>query len=78
MAEKKGKSNLEQPFYAGCKPINPKYCKTCWFSHGKPPFADRPEKMYCEVFTREDGVQKPSDVYYNGAKCPAYKEDPTL
>ena len=78
MAKSEGKSNLEQPFYPGCKKINPKYCKTCWFSHGEPPFEDRPEKVYCEVYSRKKGVQKPSAVYYDGAECPAYHKDPRL
>ena len=59
----------------GCNTINPKYCKTCIFCHGKPPFADLPEKAYCQVFTRESGISKPNDVYYNGAECDAYEKE---
>ncbi len=68
-------SNLQEDLHVGCKPINPKYCKTCIFRHGEPPFADLPEKAYCLVFTRESGLQKPIDVYLNGAECDAYEKE---
>jgi hypothetical protein len=67
--------NLDENLNIGCKPINPKQCKTCVFSHGEPPFADAPEKRYCMVFSRESGNRKPNDVYYDGAECVAYEEE---
>ncbi len=54
---------------------NPKYCKTCVFRKGKPPFADSPMKAYCAVYTREIGIQKPDSVYYDGEECKYYMED---
>jgi len=68
-------SNLQEEFFPGCKPINPEYCKTCAYSKGEPPFADTPEKRYCMIFTRESGIRKPNDVYYDGAYCSAYEEE---
>lgn len=67
-------SNLQEPFYPGCKPINPKWCETCTYAHGEPPFADLPNKAYCMIYTRESGISKPNDVYFDGAKCEAYEE----
>lgn len=58
----------------GCAKINPAYCKKCAYSHGEPPFADLPEKAYCEIFTRESGLSKPKDVYYEGAECAAFEQ----
>ncbi len=52
--------------------INPAFCKSCVFSHGKPPFADMPEKAYCEIYNRETTTGKPPDVYYEGAECEFY------
>lgn len=68
-------SNLQEDLHFGCKPINPEYCKTCIFSRGDPPFEDSPEKRYCRVFTRESGLRKPNDVYYDGAECEAYEKE---
>lgn len=59
----------------GVSKINPKYCKTCKFSKGAPPFADAPEKSYCIIFSRENGMQKPKSVYYDGAECSYYAKD---
>ncbi len=58
----------------GCNAINPKHCKTCAFSHGEPPFADLPEKAYCMVYARENGISKPNDVYFDGAECEFYEK----
>lgn len=68
------KSNLQTSENFGCKPINPKMCMTCRFAHGKPPFEDAPEKSYCMIFSRDDGEQKPPDVYYEGADCEYYEK----
>lgn len=68
-------SNLQEPFYPGCKPINPKYCETCIFAYGNPPFADLPQKRYCMIYTRENGARKPNEVYYDGKTCEFYEED---
>lgn len=62
-------NNLHQPEIFGCRPINPKHCKTCLFSQGKPPFEDGPEKIYCRIYSRDEGEQKPPEVYYEGAEC---------
>lgn len=74
MADKR-LSNLQREETFGCKPINPKYCKTCRFSRGKPPFEDSPEKIYCMIYSREDGDQKPHEVYYEGQPCEHYHKD---
>lgn len=58
----------------GCNTINPKFCKTCIFSKGDPPFEDRPEKAYCMIYSREQGVGKPYDVYYEGGLCEFYND----
>lgn len=58
----------------GCKKINPKFCKMCIFSKGDPPFEDRPEKAYCMIYSREQGVGKPYDVYYEGGLCEFYND----
>lgn len=52
-----------------------KFCKSCIFSHGKPPFADLPEKAYCVIYPKENGRAKPPDVYYNGAECEYYEQE---
>ena len=69
------KSNLQNVEGFGCKPINPKMCKTCRFSRGKPPFEDAPEKKYCMIFSRDEGEQKPPEVYFDGEDCDFYKKD---
>ena len=53
----------------GCNTINPKYCKTCIFSHGQPPFEDAPEKSCCMIYSNERGLTKPDNVYYEGGLC---------
>lgn len=68
-------SNLHQPMFFGGRTAAPTYCETCVFAHGKPPFADRPEKSYCRIYTREGGKQKPPDVYYEGARCEFYEQE---
>ena len=50
-------------------------CKTCANAHGPKPWADRAEKAYCLVYTRESGFQKPSGVYFDGADCPFYVKE---
>lgn len=59
---------------AGCRGINPVYCKTCMFSRGVPPFADAPEKAYCMIYERDKTSGKPPDVYYEGAECEYYEK----
>lgn len=59
----------------GCAKINPKWCKSCRFAHGNPPFEDLPEKAYCQIYTRADGEAKPPEVYYDGAKCEYYTKE---
>lgn len=54
--------------------INPKYCKTCRFSHGQPPFEDLPEKAYCMIYSKDEGEAKPPNVYYEGAECEYYEK----
>ena len=69
------KSNLQKSEGWGCKPINPKQCKTCRFSKGEPPFEDSPEKSYCMIYSREDSEQKPPEVYFDGGECEYYEKD---
>lgn len=73
--ENERKSNLHANEAWGCKPINPKMCKTCRFSRGDPPFEDRPEKAYCMIYSRADGEEKPAEVYYDGGDCLYYEKD---
>lgn len=72
--QKQEKSNLQQNETGGFMTINPKQCKTCRFSHGKPPFEDTPEKSYCMIYSKEDGERKPPEVYYDGADCEFYEK----
>lgn len=69
------KSNLETPEMFACKKINPEFCKTCIFRHGKPPFADLPTKAYCMIYSEESGNKKPDAVYFNGARCEYYSNE---
>lgn len=74
MAKEK-ESNLHQNETFGCLPINPRACKTCLFSHGNPPFEDAPEKKYCMIYSRDEGEQKPPEVYFDGEDCEYYEKD---
>lgn len=74
MAKEK-KSNLQTVDSFGCKPINPKMCRTCRFSRGDPPFEDSPEKSNCMIYSREDGEEKPPEVYFDGGDCEYYEKD---
>lgn len=60
------RSNLEEPDW-GFDTVNPKWCKSCAFSHGKPPYADWWRKGACVIYD-----YKPYEVYHHGAKCPSY------
>lgn len=62
----------------GCNKINPKYCRTCIFKNGEPPFADSPEKVFCMIYTYENGVSKPKAVYYDGQLCEYYADENTV
>ncbi len=75
MAKNDDMDKTDKDVVFGCNTINPVYCRTCIFRHGKPPFADLPEKAYCLVFTKESGLSKPNDVYYEGAECDAYEKE---
>lgn len=59
----------------GCRRINPKWCKTCRFARGEPPFEDAPEKGHCMIYSRGEGESKPDDVYFDGAECEFYERD---
>lgn len=72
---KERKSNLHTDEVFGCGKINPKFCQTCRFSRGKPPFEDAPEKAYCMIYSRDEGETKPPEVYYDGAECEFYHKD---
>lgn len=64
----------------GYTPPNPehyKWCRTCAFSHGAPPFEDRPEKAYCGMYPRSEGVGKPEKVRYGETKCIYYEKEQT-
>jgi hypothetical protein len=52
-----------------------KACQNCMFAHGEPPFADAPDKSYCQIYERESGESKPRNVAYDGADCEYYEED---
>lgn len=54
---------------------NPEFCRTCQFSKGVPPFADSPEKAYCEIYTKKLGIAKPKNVYFEGKRCKYYRKD---
>lgn len=69
------KSNLQQSEVFGCRTINPKYCRTCIFAHGEPPFADSPKKAYCVIYNRDLALKKPDNVYFNGAPCEYYQNE---
>ena len=58
-----------------CLGINPKYCLTCIFAHGDPPFEDRPEKAYCKIYSKNDSTGKPKEVYFDGAECEFYEKE---
>ncbi len=45
------------------------------FSHGEPPFEDAPEKGYCEIYSRDEGIRKPDEVYFDGKECEFYEKD---
>ena len=70
--EKMKDAALESP---RCATLNPKYCKTCAFAHGAPPFADMPEKAYCEMYPRGESTGKPNAVLFEGAECPFYEKE---
>ena len=69
------KSNLHSNEIFGCKPINPRMCRTCRFSRGDPPFEDKPEKSSCMIYSRKDGEEKPPEIYFNGGDCEYYEKD---
>ena len=53
----------------------PRACMTCALANGEPPWADSPLKSYCLAYPRDGGMQKPPEVYYEGADCEMYVED---
>lgn len=61
-------SNLEEPLVATpvCSDV---VCIGCRFAHGEPPWADAPNKAYCKVYRREDGLIKPSSVLFKSVSC---------
>lgn len=60
----------------GCLTVHPEIvCTGCRYSHGEPPWADLPEKSYCMVYRREDGIDKPRDVYFEGKPCEFYEPE---
>lgn len=58
----------------GCRDINPKWCQTCMFAHGKPPFEDLPDKAHCMIYSENSGEMKPDEVYYDGEECEFYEK----
>lgn len=60
--------------YAKPNPEHYKYCRTCAFSHGAPPFEDLPEKSNCVMYPNEEGVVKPEAVCLGIKKCVFYEE----
>lgn len=71
--EKKRLEERDTPAW-GCNTINPKYCRTCIFSHGPAPFADLPGKANCIIYSCEKGITKPDRVYYDGELCDYYND----
>lgn len=67
--EKKLLEALDTPAF-GVRGRNPRACRSCRFSHGDPPFEDSPEKAYCRIYSRDEGEQKPPEIYYDGKDCP--------
>ena len=70
MARENNLRNFDETF--GCRRINPKYCMTCRFARGEPPFEDAPEKGRCMIYSREEGESKPDEVYFDGQPCEFY------
>ena len=64
----------------GSTPPDPnhyKWCKTCAFSHGAPPFEDRPEKSNCTMYPNDEGICKPEAVCLGIKKCIYYEKEQT-
>ena len=59
----------------GSLPINPESCKNCKFQNGPPPFADKPNKAYCIIYSKELNMPKPDSVYHFGEKCKYFEEN---
>jgi hypothetical protein len=55
-------------------PPNPKACLSCMFAHGEAPWADSPLKSNCMIFERDEGKDKPPEVYFDGADCEYYEK----
>lgn len=56
-------------------PAKPCKCMTCANSHGMPPWANTPFKAHCLAFPREEGMSKPSRVYFDGGDCEFYEPE---
>ena len=63
--------NVEAPMMFGGR--KPRWCMSCAYADGEPPWADSPLKSYCVMYARGDGRQKPPEVYYDGAECEFYR-----
>ena len=46
-----------------------KACQTYMLARGKPPWADSPDKGYCQIYERDAGESKPMPVAFDGAPC---------
>jgi hypothetical protein len=62
-----------EEFGAGFAFATNKACQTCMLAHGEPPWADSPDKSYCQIYERDAGKSKPVDVEYKGAPCEYYE-----
>lgn len=60
-------SNLDTNELFGGKHVHDNIlCVGCRYAHGNPPLADAPNKSYCKVYRREDGIMKPGAVCFGG------------
>lgn len=73
MDQKKLKRKKEEEInMTGAIRPNPVYCRTCFNSHGEPPWADKPDKVNCRVYME---FFKPRDVLFDGAECEFYVKE---
>lgn len=63
----------------GCAKLTVEQCRTCAFSKGPAPWADRPEKAYCIKYPRDgSNGSKPDSVLFEGEPCEFYATEAQL
>jgi hypothetical protein len=67
--------NVTGEFNMSCNWATAKACQNCAFAHGDSPFENAPNKANCEVYTRENGINKPNAILFDGAPCKYFEED---